>query len=726
MNSKMRFNPQTGKFHASGTVEKSLSAYRQFVTEGDLGTHRLGQLRSPYRNSVWVMSAIAHCFNPIKTVPLNLTIDDEPVEDDVILRFLDHPMMSTGGKMKFGALVEASIVWKKLKGEFFWVLDDSWLDPRIPLQNKGLPMVVRPDEMREVCDHDNGDLIGWSYTPRSGKRTQELLLPEQVIHNKRFDPDNDIRGLAAWESAALAAESDFAAGTFAKNLMDSNGDRGPIVTGDGSISDEQYEQVSRALREKMDRNRRGEYRPLFLVGSGLKVEDPKAQSIDSDFVAQRLGNRHEIYIAFGVPPSFAEVTASYSIGSASDKLVNIENNAEPESCDISDAIEELFNGSGTRQPIRELNGKLLVAYFDWDEHPAKQQVRAERIEAAIKLVDRGVPWREASEYFNLRLGEFEGDGIGRIPANLVDISRDPAQAREKFLSALPLPKLGKLPASDALETITKAFAARTVTKMEGMNNERAELWEKIHAARKPWEKKFKSRFTRLLFEARKQTLARIDAVPVTKGIVTKAASVELAFDLPDWLTEFLQGMTAISREAMNSARRELWLDELLRDDDPGDLVEELVLETLRERENKLSETADDIHQQILATLEQGLNEGETMDELSARVKTAFNGINDVRAEAIATTETTIAYEVARQQSMKDAGVEFKEWVTSQDDRVRLDNFHVDGNIVGIDDTHTVGSEEMMHPGDPAASASQVIRCRCVEIASIGPATPKES
>ena len=76
--------------------------------------------------------------------------------------------------------------------------------------------------------------------------------------------------------------------------------------------------------------------------------------------------------------------------------------------------------------------------------------------------------------------------------------------------------------------------------------------------------------------------------------------------------------------------------------------------------------------------------------------------------------------------MKDAGVEFKEWVTSQDDRVRLDHFHVDGNIVGIDDTHTVGGEEMMHPGDPAASAKQVVRCRCVEIASIGPATPKES
>ena len=31
----------------------------------------------------------------------------------------------------------------------------------------------------------------------------------------------------------------------------------PAGAGDGSISDEQYEQVSRALREKMDRNRRG-------------------------------------------------------------------------------------------------------------------------------------------------------------------------------------------------------------------------------------------------------------------------------------------------------------------------------------------------------------------------------------------------------------------------------------------------------------------------------------
>ena len=728
---KLTFNPETRQMErGSGTVTKGLGGWN-FLTGGELGGARTGDLTKPYANSVWVQSAIAHCFNPIKTVPLNLAIDDEPLKTDDLLHFLDRPMASQGGRMKMGSLIEASIVWKKLCGEFFWILDDSWLDPRIQLSNKSPILIVRPDEMTGICDRDSGDLMGWNYRPHNGKGRGEELLADQVIHKKRFNPDDPIRGLGQWESAATAAETDHSAGTFAKALMDSNGDRGPTIFGDGSISDEQYEQITRALREKQDRNRRGEFRPLFLVGNDLKIQEPAMQAIDANYVAQRMGDRHEIFVAFGVPPSFADVTASYSIGSASDKLVNIENNAEPESTDISDAIEEVLNGSGSRRPVKELQGKLVVAAFDWDEHPTKQQVRAERMEAATKAVDRGMPWRDASDYFNLRLPEFAGDDIGRVPANLVELGRNPQPGREKILKSLPAGHGQKSP--DPLAFVQKAFEDRDQTHrakaLDDHSAARLALWKKLHAARKPWEKRFKSRFTRLTYEARKRTLAKIELAgnggfleTTEKALVTKAESVDLIFDLPDWLEEFLAGMYDVHRSTMVSARKEVWIEELFHDDDPAEMPDAAVLQALRKREDKLVNTAEGIHEAIQAALETGLDEGDTMDELAARVKGAFNGIDDERALRIAVTETTAAYETARQATFEEAGIEFKEWLTSGDDRVRLDHFHVDGNIVPVEGTFAVGGSQLLHPGDPDGPPDQVINCRCLTIASIGPAT----
>src|SRR5207244_7270054 len=103
--------------------------------------------------------------------------------------------------------------------------------------------------------------------------------------------------------------------------------------------DEQQEQITRVLREKMMAARRGDFRPVFLSGD-VAVEDPKVSSPDADFVSARLQNRHEIFIAFGVPPSMADLVASYSIGQASDRYLLLTETCMPlANGKISGAIE---------------------------------------------------------------------------------------------------------------------------------------------------------------------------------------------------------------------------------------------------------------------------------------------------------------------------------------------------------------------------------------------------
>ena len=65
-----------------------------------------------------------------------------------------------------------------------------------------------------------------------------------------------------------------------------------------------------------------------------------------------------------------------------------------------------------------------------------------------------------------------------------------------------------------------------------------------------------------------------------------------------------------------------------------------------------------------------LDAGDTRDELAARVKAAFNDLDDDRARMIAQTETAAAHGYGRHVALVTAGIERKKWVTSQNQNVR--------------------------------------------------------
>ena len=112
--------------------------------------------------------------------------------------------------------------------------------------------------------------------------------------------------------------------------------------------------------------------------------------------------------------------------------------------------------------------------------------------------------------------------------------------------------------------------------------------------------------------------------------------------------------------------------------------------------------------------------GDSRSDLADRVRDAFNELSRGRATVIAQTETGSAYGQGRQDVMVASGVEWKQWLSAEDDKVRPDHAEADGQAVPVDEPFDVGGEELMHPGDPDGSAEQVINCRCVAIAVQAP------
>lgn len=107
----------------------------------------------------------------------------------------------------------------------------------------------------------------------------------------------------------------------------------------------------------------------------------------------------------------------------------------------------------------------------------------------------------------------------------------------------------------------------------------------------------------------------------------------------------------------------------------------------------------------------------TVIDIAKRVA-GVKGLNRTRAIVIARTETHNAATFAQQRTGEvladDVGINLvKLWVPNTDQRTRDAHIAMLGSPpISLKNKFLVGGEAMQRPGDPAASASNVVNCRC--------------
>lgn len=87
----------------------------------------------------------------------------------------------------------------------------------------------------------------------------------------------------------------------------------------------------------------------------------------------------------------------------------------------------------------------------------------------------------------------------------------------------------------------------------------------------------------------------------------------------------------------------------------------------------------------------------------------------VRAQRIARTESTGAYNAAGLAALSDEGEETKVWIATEDSRTRPSHREADRQAVPITQPFIVGVTPLMMPGDPAGIASETVNCRCTMV-----------
>lgn len=138
-------------------------------------------------------------------------------------------------------------------------------------------------------------------------------------------------------------------------------------------------------------------------------------------------------------------------------------------------------------------------------------------------------------------------------------------------------------------------------------------------------------------------------------------------------------------------------------------------------ERLLNEVGTHLSEAAVRTLAQGLNDGDTPDQLRSRLLTAFatdgSQLGPSRAQRIASTEATRAWNagtLAAAEALTGPDRPLvKQWITRRDTRVRPAHSAADGQLRLLDEPFNIGGYPMQYPGDPSAPADQTIECRCV-------------
>jgi uncharacterized protein with gpF-like domain len=172
--------------------------------------------------------------------------------------------------------------------------------------------------------------------------------------------------------------------------------------------------------------------------------------------------------------------------------------------------------------------------------------------------------------------------------------------------------------------------------------------------------------------------------------------------------EFAAYLKEPEKKAGSFGRNEAWIRE--------------VLNYLRFHSLSLvSNITDTMREDILKILEKGIEEQLSIDDIVTLLRKS--NLIAARAKVIARTEIIRAANVGHAVSAAQSPYEVKkEWSAARDHRTRHSHQLINGNTIEEDDLFRVaiykgdkptGTFDMMtFPGDPTASASNTVNCRC--------------
>lgn len=130
-----------------------------------------------------------------------------------------------------------------------------------------------------------------------------------------------------------------------------------------------------------------------------------------------------------------------------------------------------------------------------------------------------------------------------------------------------------------------------------------------------------------------------------------------------------------------------------------------------------AQTLQRIRTNIMANIAQSYQEGIGIKDASRRLNKQFKQLNSYEANRIARTEINSAQNVGNYQTLIDYDINYHQWWTGRDARVRDSHREIHAQITKVGNKFSNG---LLYPGDRNGSIKEWINCRCTDVPYLMP------
>jgi HK97 family phage portal protein len=652
----------------------SLNEFARIISSGQWNNQ--AQMNQ-YESSLYVYAAINKIAQKVSDVQLKLfeiqnskgDVKEHPSHEIIDLLYRVNPFQTRSEFWKI------TMINLKLTGEAFWLKVRDGRGKVVELWN------LRPDMMTIYSD-PNKYIKG--YMIRKADGTEINFEPQDIIQFKQPNPLDTYRGLSPLKPSQSRIQTEEYATNFQREFFLNNGRPDALLISEDMLAPEQRDELRSGWSAR--HQGKGKNSKIGILEGGMSYQQVSVTQKEMDYIESLKFTRDDILVAFGVPKSVI-TTDDVNLANANSGLRTfLSETIKPEISQLVEVINEML-------VIPDFGERFYVDFED--PTPEDRDMQLKEYTAGY---GKWLTTNEIREGLNLE-AVANGDDLPDATApKTVPVIPEP-QPEKVFRGKSALQAKLKMMESIVEDVKKSVKSAKTKGKESLLKS--AEVRESYKAfINKKIDKRAEKFQKQVLTESEKQ----MDRV--LKTLSTKSIVKDFDFDKKKENEIFTELALPFMKEAAKEAGQEAL--ELVGLGESFSFTE-LLEKRLKERAKFFAKSVNDTTLEKLSrVLAEGINAGEGITELTNRVQGVYKEFPTYRAETIARTESTAVNNEGFLEAYKQSKVvNSNEWLSSHDNRVRLEHQELDGEIVPVGKNFSNG---LPYPQEP--------NCRCVLVPSI--------
>jgi HK97 family phage portal protein len=607
-------------------------------------------------NEEWVAIAADKVANSVasirfKVMRYSTTDDEQEVFDGPLVEFLEQPALNLTGK----DFIYLSTVYKELTGNAFWRKG----------KNNKLEVLVPTNVSPEI--NPAGKLTGYRYSMGT---VQEVLSPDKVLHDRYVDPSRPYWGKGKLAKVARWVDISSFSNEFLRRFFINGATFGGFI----ETEEESQERIN-LIKAGLQNDHVGvaNSHKTGVLPKGAKYQKVTANMAEIEMGATDDRYRDKILAAFGVPKNILGMTQGENRATVEGtEYAFLKHTIKP----IADDLVEFLNVHIA--PLYDPTGRTYFAYEDFIpknmDHELKEREIALNRQPYMTVnevrASQGLPSVKGGDVV---YGSPLLVPLGTPPEALEDDEDDdkgnePPKAAKARQRAVP-PHVRQAAVKDAKLTRTVDGIADKLSELLTRDATYQDRDAKDAAAHKDFTGRvgaFTKRMEQAIkdFNSRQQSQVLLDLTSITKAVAQgdlwdTTQEVQLMVDV---VTPILAGL--LTEQILAEWEAQGFAGVFPSGSDLIKNVTERVARRLGKTYNKTTAKL------IAATLNEGINAGDSMAQLRTRVQEVYAYGNMVRAKMVAHTETFYVANKANDIAYRASGVvKTKRWYTAEDERV---------------------------------------------------------